>query len=237
MVRGILFDGFGTLFAGGLSQQPAAMREVCQRFGLPLEADALLKQWQRSMRAVNHLMGPFYTRNGPAPCFQPLRWIYTRTFAHAFAVLGLSGDPGVAASMVLEHYAASEVYPEAREVLAQLQSCYRLGLLSDADHDFLARPLARADLPLEVICTSESLRTYKPHPRAFTLALAALGCSAEVALYVGDSQYADVQGGRGAGLQVAWVNRTGEPRRSEFPAPDHEVTDLTGLLRVLKTTA
>ena len=39
----------------------------------------------------------------------------------------------------------------------------------------------------------------------------------------------DVKGAKAAGMRVAWINRTNRPRRSDGPAPDFEIRDLTEL--------
>ena len=63
----------------------------------------------------------------------------------------------------------------------------------------------------------------------FQHAIERLGVPPHEVLHVGDSDVDDVQGAKAAGLQVAWVNRTGRPLRSGVPRPDYEIPDLTGL--------
>lgn len=53
-------------------------------------------------------------------------------------------------------------------------------------------------------------------------------------LHVGDSQVDDVAGAGAAGLRVAWLSRTGRPRRLDGPAPDFEIRDLTELVTLLE---
>jgi len=89
-------------------------------------------------------------------------------------------------------------------------------------------------LPVEFVLISESVRAYKPHRRVFAHALERLGLAPHDVLHVGDSDVDDVKGAREAGLRVAWVNRDGRRRRSDVPAPDFEIRDLSELLQLLR---
>jgi FMN phosphatase YigB (HAD superfamily) len=43
----------------------------------------------------------------------------------------------------------------------------------------------------------------------------------------------DVQGARATGLRVAWLNRSGWPRRADLPAADFEIRALTVLIGII----
>ncbi|MCX6022362.1 MAG: HAD family hydrolase [Chloroflexi bacterium] len=234
MISTILFDGFGTLLAGGFSQDPEAMAAICHTFGLEAPPDLLLEQCYRSVIEVGAALGPFQASSGPLPPFHPLRWWYARFFEHAFAALDLDADCDVAADLTLSIYATAPLYPEVRQVLDLLSEGYRLGLLSNADDDFLDAATAGLYLPFAAVMTSEAAGVYKPHPAAFRAALDRLGGRADETLYVGDNQVDDVLGARAAGMQVAWVNRNGQTLRADVPTPDFELTDLRGLPRLLR---
>lgn len=234
MIRTIVFDGFGTLLAGGFSQDAEAAAIICDTFGLDVAPAVLLDQCYRSVAEVGNALGPFQATSGPQPPFHPLRWWYERFFEHAFATLGLTADPRLAAALTLSLYAQAQPYPEVPRVLAALRAQYRIGLLSNADDDFLGAAAARLTLPFDAVLSSEAVRVYKPHPEAFRLALERLHSRPEETLYVGDNQIDDVLGARGAGLHVAWVNRTGQPRRGDVPAPDFELPDLSLLPDLLR---
>ena len=88
-------------------------------------------------------------------------------------------------------------------------------------------------LTFDGVLSSESARTYKPHPSAFRQILAILGVEAADSLYVGDSQFDDVQGAKRIGMQTAWVNRNGASLDPSLPAPDHVVGNLLELLDIL----
>ena len=112
---------------------------------------------------------------------------------------------------------------EVLHALAHLPS----GIVSNADREHLAA--WHVELPVRFILISETVQAYKPDPRMFTSALEQFGLQPHEVLHVGDSEVDDVKGAKAAGLSVVWVNRDGRPRRTDGPAPDFEIPDLTGL--------
>jgi FMN phosphatase YigB (HAD superfamily) len=88
---------------------------------------------------------------------------------------------------------------------------------------------------VKYVVISETVRAYKPHPRMFETALEQLKLAPHEVLHVGDSQVDDLQGAKGAGLRVAWLNRRGRSRLPGIPAPDFEIRDLTELPQLLAT--
>ena len=71
-------------------------------------------------------------------------------------------------------------------------------------------------------------------PMIFETALAGIGATARETLFVGDRPDIDVVGARRVGMAVAWLNAGVEALPAGLPAPDHEVRDLAGVLRVLE---
>jgi 2-haloalkanoic acid dehalogenase type II len=120
-------------------------------------------------------------------------------------------------------------------VLSALKSRYRLGILSNADDDFLSACLEKNGLHLEfeIVVTSEGAGVYKPQQGIFHSFVEAVGLERHEVLYVGDSQSADVLGAKNAGMPVAWLNRDGSSLREGVPQPDHEIASLSDLLDLL----
>jgi len=53
-------------------------------------------------------------------------------------------------------------------------------------------------------------------------------------LHVGDDPHADVEGARAAGCRTVWMNRHQVTWPGPWVGPDHEVTDLDGLVRLVE---
>jgi putative hydrolase of the HAD superfamily len=130
---------------------------------------------------------------------------------HALATLGASLTPDRLAELVtrlesevLEHEVRA--VEGAREILESLRRAgIRRALICDtgfAPGAVVRRLLDRTGLLdlLEVTVFSDELGVPKPHARAFTTALAALGVSPESAIHVGDLRRSDIAGARAAGM-------------------------------------
>jgi putative hydrolase of the HAD superfamily len=112
------------------------------------------------------------------------------------------------------HFAA---YPEVAGALARWRGRgWRLVVASNWDvslHDVLdetgLRPL------LDGVLTSAEAGVSKPSPAFFAAALALAGSEPGATIHVGDSLAEDVEGALAAGLDAAWLQRTG----SEKPPP------------------
>src|SRR5262245_34363001 len=126
------------------------------------------------------------------------------------------------------------LYPEALPTLRALAAVPTV-ILSNADAEHTAA--WTFDWPVQHVVISEAVGAYKPHPRMFETALERLKLASSEVLHVGDSQVDDRQGGKAAGLRVAWLNRRGRSRLPGIPAPDFEIRDLSQLPALLAATA
>lgn len=106
------------------------------------------------------------------------------------------------------------VYPDVLPALAALrQAGARLGIISNWDKLNLARVCKDLGIVswFDVILPSAEAEADKPDPRIFAKALELAGVEAAIAVHVGDSYEADVQGARGVGMTGILVQREGDP--------------------------
>ncbi len=104
-----------------------------------------------------------------------------------------------------------QLWPEAESVLTEIEARgYRIGLLSNGDETMLRAP----------------------HPSVYALPLQTLGLAADEMLHIAGSA-TDVTGAKSAGLRCVWANRGHDSLLDARLAPDHEIEDLRGLLRIL----
>jgi HAD superfamily hydrolase (TIGR01549 family) len=177
--------------------------------------------------------------DGPLPEFRPYRDEWPEQFAICFEELGVSGDAFLAHDRLREMIAHGAAFPETRRIVAEVSRKLPTACLSNADDDFLIPALSFNGLAFPTIVSSETAQAYKPHAAIFRALSSMVGLPAENILYVGDSRLADVVGAKNAGLQVAWVNRSGatsslnghtaEPHLQ----PDFVVRTLEGLHGIL----
>jgi 2-haloalkanoic acid dehalogenase type II len=246
-IRAVAFDGYGTLFEYGMPQfrVDVAAELADQRVEVE-DFDAFFLTWQRSYRAGDVWDQSDRTEpgpkgwptqralNGPLPDWHSQWEIWRRQFQAAIDHHEVTCEAAAAADRFRAALSIAPAYPEAHDTVEGLATRgYLLGLLSNADEDFLQGALSRARLRFSVIQSSESLRAYKPH-RAIFLALAdRFGVAPEEILYVGDSPFADVAGAANAGLRTAWIRREETAFPEHIAPPDVAMTSLAELLEIL----
>jgi len=125
-------------------------------------------------------------------------------------------------------------YPDAVLTLAELK---RLGLVRgvisnwDGTAEAVLKRLGLAAY-LDVVIDSGVVGVSKPDPGIFQIALGKVMATPESSLFVGDA-LTDIRGGQGAGLRVAWLNRTGASLPSGAPQPDYTIGSLSQVLDLI----
>ena len=128
----------------------------------------------------------------------------------------------------------SKIYPETRKVLTAVSGRFKMALLSNADFDDpLVEKLLSNGYKFDAVVTSQELKKYKPDPDLFYAVLRKLQLNKEEVVMVGDSPGSDILGARNAGVKIIWINRKKNALEYQYPAPDYEISDLTGLLDLL----
>jgi len=133
------------------------------------------------------------------------------------------------------------VFPETHDVILELfRRGYRLGLVSNTTSS-VEVPAALKELHLtgcfDTIVLSAVIGKRKPDPAILLDATRRMGIAPEKCAYIGDRVDRDVAAARNAGFSKAVILRA--PRQIKLekdgyahPAPDHTITNLTGLLEI-----
>jgi 2-haloacid dehalogenase len=128
-------------------------------------------------------------------------------------------------------------WPDTVQALQQLQSRYRLVIISNIDDPLFATTAPKLQVGFQQVITAEQAHCYKPGMGIFQLALRKVGIPASRILHIGQSIYHDVLPARGLGMGTVWVNRP-SPRTNVGavkPAqgdPDLTVPDLARLAQL-----
>jgi 2-haloacid dehalogenase len=216
-IKAITFDAYGTLLRNeSLSLVP---QRIVADHNLSISVAEVWKVWS-----------DLYFEATQQTPFRTLRQIEDDILRILLDHFGIRADAAPYTELFMEITTNVELYPEVPAVLNALNGT-RSAVVSNADHEHVAA--WDFELPVQFIVISETVQSYKPHPRLFREALAQLGCEPHEVLHVGDSDVDDVKGAKAMGMQVAWVNRNGRPRRADVPKPDFEVADLTSLLTLI----
>jgi 2-haloacid dehalogenase len=217
-IEAVVFDAYGTLF--DLTSLTTACRDLVS------EAAAFVAQWrakQLKYSWLRALMGNY------ADFAQVTRDALEFTLTH-FAID--ADDETVRA--LLAAWLTLEPYPEVTEMLAQLKG-HPLAILSNGSPAMLAAALKHAKLAkhFDAVISADAARTYKPDPRVYALAPAALNLTPDQILFVSANAW-DAVGAKRYGFRVAWCNRTGQTRDTHGPAPDLEIRTLDDLAEALR---
>jgi 2-haloacid dehalogenase len=98
-------------------------------------------------------------------------------------------------------------WPDTAAALRELQSRFRLAIVSNVDDDLFAATQPQLGVEFDQIITAQQAGAYKPSLKIFHLALSRLGVPAHRVLHVGQSLYHDVLPAQSLGLATVWVNR------------------------------
>jgi 2-haloacid dehalogenase len=240
--RALVFDAYGTLY--DVQSVHGAVAEACgDQAGLVTQLWRL-KQLEYSW--LRGLMGDyqdFWSVTGAALDF-------------ALEAAGIAATPA-RRDRLMARYLALELYPEARAALAALGG-YRLAILSNGSPamlDALVKASGVAALFAAVISVDRA-KSYKPDPKCYTLATAALGVAKDEVLFVSSNGF-DVAGAKHFGFDVAWIDRgagapanaSADPRPAQFfalqrgraerlgHAADYRVASLADLPSILSGEA
>jgi 2-haloacid dehalogenase len=143
------------------------------------------------------------------------------------------GLPETLADELVRRWDELSPWPEAREVLAQLGTRVRLGIVTNCSEVLGRRAAGLVGVPFAAVTTAERAGFYKPDPRTYRAALEALGTPPSRTLFVAGSP-GDVAGASGAGMDVFWHNRRGLALPASSPRPLREERSLRPLLEVIR---
>jgi 2-haloacid dehalogenase len=138
--------------------------------------------------------------------------------------------PPDATHKLMAAYTNLKVWPDVPSAIETLRNAgLRLTLLSNMIGSMLERGLKAANLDGAIdILSTDAIRTYKPDPRAYRMAVDALRLKREEILFAAFAGW-DVAGAKWFGYPTFWVNRAGNPMEELGVAPDGSGRDLHAL--------
>jgi len=219
MYKLLSFDVYGTL----VNTPPAnakAFQAILKEAGAEnTDALAFYNYWEA--RNIAHYRQPY--RSYKAICRTSLE----EAFAH-FRIA--DADPSL-----VEHFFAAcqemQLYPDVLPTLETLRKRYRIAIVSNIDDDLLQS--THIPFEFDLVCTAERAKGYKPDGSLFRYLLNRSGLPASEILHSGQSQFTDFVGAKPLGLTVAWINRRGLRLSPDVPPPDHNLSDIASLPRIL----
>jgi 2-haloacid dehalogenase len=208
------FDAYGTLFDFNTVER-------C-RDRLGDKTDALRNLWRSTQLQyfwIHTLIGRH--RNFEA--------VTTDALGFSMALLGIDDEP--LKKRLMNLYREVQPYPDVLDMLRQLRAKgLKTAIHSNGTPDLLdaaVKSCGVQDLFDDVI-SIEDIGLYKPHPRAYQLAVDRLGLPAERICFISSNGW-DVHGAAVFGFRVAWVNRDKRPLDILPGEIDYEIRSLAEL--------
>jgi putative hydrolase of the HAD superfamily len=224
-VRAVLLDFYCTLVDLSDPVRSRGFDDFARRLGLPLGPGELYRRYAEMISSEP---------SGDAAGFVPYRTSWLSAGRQLLAPFGREPAAGQFAGAYADLHATAVIFPEVPDAVRALARHFRIGVVANADHDYLMRCMARNGLRFDVLVDSETARCYKPEPRIFQRACAALSVPAGQAVMVGDTPETDIQGAHRTGLRAVWLNRDHRDWPGTLACPDAVIDELGQLPRALR---
>ena len=222
-IRAVLLDFYCTLVDLSDSIRSRGFDEFARRLGLPLAPGEFYRRYVE-------LINEDEPDGEAAASFIPYRQSWVSAGRRLLAPFGLEQAGALFADAYADLHATAAMFPDAPAALRALGRDFRLGVIANADHDFLTRCVDRHGLRFCAVVDSETARCYKPAPRVFHDACTTLAVPPAEAVMVGDTPETDVDGARRAGLQTVWLNRDHRAWPAHLDQPEATIDNLGQLL-------
>jgi 2-haloacid dehalogenase len=212
-LEALTFDCYGTLidWETGIL---AALRPVLERHGVSVADDELLETYARHEATVE--TGDYVSYR------EVLAWAL-RGVCHAHRVEPSSDDTRAFSESVGDW----PPFPDSAPALARLAKRFRLGVITNCDDDLFALSNRRLGVTFDWVVTAQQVRSYKPNPLGFEVALERMAVPRDRVLHVAQSLYHDHAPAKQLGLSTAWINRRGDRAGFGATPPSPATPDLT----------
>jgi 2-haloacid dehalogenase len=138
---------------------------------------------------------------------QSFRSVAAQALQLALEELGLPGSEADA-GVLSRRIGAMPPFPEVVQTLRWFkQAGFRLCIVSNTDDDIIAGNVAQLGGTIDRVITAQQAGAYKPAPRLFEYAHAALGVAAHEVVHICASPHLDHAAARTLGFRCVWIDR------------------------------
>ena len=164
---------------------------------------------------------------GTFRCYREILQVVAVRMGERFGV-GVDSDQ---ANAFAESLPSWTPFADTNDALVRLKRRFRLGVLSNVDHDLFAGTCRHFDVSFDFVVTAEDVGSYKPALGHFRRYLNNHGRAAET-LHVAQSVFHDGGPAGELGLAYVWINRYKQTNETRV-RPLAEFPDLSGLARAV----
>ena len=208
----LTFDCYGTLidWETGIL---AAVTPILARHGVVADAETILQLYVK------------YEAQQEAGSYKPYREVLQGVMAGMASELGFTPTVSELQSLP-DSVGRWPSFADTVAALTRLQTRYKLAIVSNIDDAMFAATNILLQVEFEHIITAQQVRSYKPAPRHFQVALERLGVPQQHVLHVAQSLYHDHVPARALGLTTVWVQRPSRLAGTGLALPAQTVPDL-----------
>jgi 2-haloacid dehalogenase len=217
-IKAWVFDAYGTLL------DPLSVQRKAESI-FSGQGEALSRLWRTRQLEYTWLRS---LMNRYADFWQVTR----EALVYACHSLGVDCDADQREELMRE-YLRLDVYPDVREGLETLPNSRR-AILSNGSPRMLEAVVRHAKLEEQIptLLSVDRVKTYKPSPAVYQLALEELEMSKREIGFA-SSNYWDVAGAAAFGFRTFWLNRSGAAPDEMGIVPEFSVTGLGDLAELL----
>ena len=228
LIRGLVFDAYGTLF------DVHSVGRLAETL-FPGSGAALASLWRDKQIEDSRLIS-LSDPGAQGSCHYQSFWEVTRAaLQYGLQRLKLTHEPEHI-KMLMDQYARLDAFPECEGVLQQLSGAgLPLVVLSNGSPEMLQSAADHSGLTpyLRHLISVDPIRQFKTHPEAYGLASKILGIPSGELLFVSSNGW-DVMGASWYGFTTCWINRSDLPFETMGPRPAFVGPDLSAVLNVVK---
>jgi 2-haloalkanoic acid dehalogenase type II len=221
LIKGIIFDSYGTLInTGGGSIQ--AVQRILEKNKKDVDAKIFYKKWKYYHK--KHIDSLKY--------FAVEEDIFLMDLILLYKEYEINGNPENDVKIMLDTLGKRNSFPETNVVLNALRPNYQLFIGSNSDDIPLRTDIERNGIEVNKVFTSESLKVYKPKKEFYLFILDEIKMRNDEVLFVGDSLIDDVSGPAALGIKTIWLNYNNSTYDQNDYKPLYEINNLNQLLEI-----
>ncbi|MDG2101774.1 MAG: HAD family hydrolase [Dehalococcoidia bacterium] len=202
----ILFDCFETLVKNEITIWHELFNNLVLEHQLRIDALELWGLWKKEEINFRNIRNNLSNLNQNPP-FITYKQAWQNCFDKVFAKLGNKNISQKCAESSIKSMASNEPYEDSEEMIINLSKYSKIGIISNADNNFLIPVLNKINFKFDFILSSEDAECYKPNPKIFEIFLEKYNINAQNCWYVGDKEFDDVIGSSSVGMQPILINR------------------------------
>ena len=222
MIKGIIFDVYGTLISSGDGSVTAA-GEIVKKIKVDRGGKVFYKKWKEFHKKQMNEMTEFITEEE----------VFKNDLKMLYEFYNLKGNYEEDVKIMLDSLYTRKAFEETNEVLQDLSKKYKIYIGSTTDTEPLMVNLKNNNMKVDKIYTSESLKEYKPKKEFYTKILNDINLNAKDVVFVGDSLLEDVQGPQSVGIYSILIDRKNKYNEEERKIPNAVISNLRELDKIL----